>query len=47
MGIIPKVHFNKLDVDHWETAEAIIDFGLVIPVYQRSLHKLYIANGLT
>jgi len=48
MGIIPKQLRNKLDNDHWETdtSEVIIDYGLVIPLYQRSLHKLYIVNGL-
>jgi len=48
MGIIPKLHSNKLDVDHWEadTSEVSIDYGLVIPVYQRSLHKLNVVNGL-
>ena len=48
MGIIPKQQSNKLNVDYWETdvSETAIDYGLVIPVYQRSLQKLYIANGL-
>ena len=48
MGIIPKQHSNKLNIDHWEadTSETTVDYGLVIPVYQRSLQKLYIVNGL-
>ena len=48
MGVIPKQQSNKLNVDYWETdvSKTAIDYGLVIPVYQRSLQKLYIANGL-
>ena len=48
MGIIPKQHSNKLNIDYWEadTSETTVDYGLVIPVYQRSLQKLYIVNGL-
>ena len=48
MGIIPKQQSNKLNVDYWETdvSETAIDYGLVIPVYQWSLQKLYIANGV-
>lgn len=50
MGIIPKQQSNKLNIDHWEadTSETTftVDYGLVIPVFQRSLQKLYIVNGL-
>ena len=48
MGIIPKQHSDKLNIDHWEadTSETTVDYGLVIPVYQRSLQKLYIVYGL-
>ena len=48
MGIIPKQHSSKLNIDHWEvdTSETTMDYGLIIPVYRRSLKKLYVVNGL-
>ena len=48
MGIIPKQQANKFNIDYWETdaSETIVDYGLVIPVYQQSLQKLYVANDL-
>ena len=46
MGIIPKQQANKFNIDYWETdaSETIVDYGLVIPVYQQSLQKLHVAK---
>ena len=41
MGIIPKQQSKILNIDHWEadTSEDTVDYGMVIPVYQRSLQS--------
>ena len=48
MGIIPKDKPKKFDEDHWDTdaSERSIDYGLVIPIYQRSFQKYFVYSGL-
>ena len=45
---MPKDKPKKFNEDHWETdaSERSIDYGLVIPIYQRSFQKYFVYSGL-